>query len=136
MTLPGALTVSTGTGAQLVTSVTGPASVRIGRIYAFTITYANIGDADAVAPLLQIVPPSDTPIGLTPDPDNMSDTLQVMALAPSGPAGVLAPGAQRTVTVYFQAPTDQPTITVYTTTADDPTPMDYTDLSPILQPST
>ena len=133
--LAGAVTVRAGTGAHLVTTVSGPANVRVGRVYAFTITYSNTGDADAVAPLLQIEAPADTPIGLAPDAGDLSEqTVQVMALSPNGgPAGILRPGAQGTVTIYFQAPSDQPTITVDTTTADDATPMEYSQFSAKLQ---
>ena len=133
-TLSGALTVKAGSGAQLVTSVSGPANVRVGRIYGFTITYANTGDADAVAPLLQIVAPADTLIGLVPDAADLDNsTLQLMALSPDGPAGVLRPGQQGTITVYFQASPVSPVITVSTITGDDATPMEYGPLSPELQ---
>ena len=133
-TLPGAITVKAGVGPHLVASISGPADVRPGRIYAFTVTYANTGDADMAAPLLQVVSSTDTLMGLTPEGLADNGNLQVLATSPSGPAGVLRPGDSGSVTVFFQPTVVAPTFAVSANTTDDPTPMDYSQLSAVLQP--
>ena len=67
-TLLGALTVGTGTGPNVSVRLSGPATIRPDSLNIMYITYANTGDADAVAPLFLLksgVP--TTPIGLSPD---------------------------------------------------------------------
>ena len=108
--------------------------MRLGRTYAFTINYANTGDADMIAPLLQVDSNTDTPMGLTPDGLADNGNLQVLATSPTGPAGVLSAGESGSVTVFFQPTLVTPTFAVSANTTDDPTPVDYSQLSPVLQP--
>ena len=105
MSLPAALTVQPGVAASIVTSLSVPALTRVGRVYSFVVTYKNPSNNDVPAPLLQIQSPNETAHRPGPRcPRTMADyTIQVLGISPDGPAGILRPGQQGTVVVYFQS---------------------------------
>ena len=64
-TLATGLTVTTGSGANLQVSLSGPAEVLPDTTGVFEVNYANTGDADSGAPLIFVESPSGTAMGLT-----------------------------------------------------------------------
>jgi len=141
-TFGSAVPVQPATMVTIATQLLIPSRARADRVSAMEITYTNTGNTDQVAPLLQIESPSLTPMGLAPDaldtPNNAQYTVQVMATSRNGPAGILSPGQQGDVFVYFQALNNrhaQNLFTVSTNTATDPIPVDYSELSSSLRPS-
>ena len=61
-------------------------------------------------------------------------TIQVLGISPDGPAGILGPGQQGTVTVYFQSVAGDNQFTVAANTTADTSPVDYSILSHGAQP--
>jgi hypothetical protein len=96
-----ALTVVTGTGPQLQTGLAMPSFVLVNREDTFSVSYANNGDADEIAPMLSIFSSTNTPMGLTPTDVINGQNLQFFAISQNGPAGILRPGAHFSVPVYF-----------------------------------
>ncbi len=105
----GATTVSLATpfileetlGADVVTNVDAPNSLRPNRSYTFLMQYANQGNQDTAAPLLLMESLTGTPIGLSASSQVSGVPLQVLGVAPDGPRDVLRPGARGSVQVNF-----------------------------------
>ncbi len=118
----------------LVVKVAGPSAARTGRTYAFIVTYTNTGNTDLPAPMFAIDSPTDTLLGLSPGAlDDMP--LQVLGAAPDGPAGVLRPGQQGQVSIFFQPGTVNPQFEVFASTTSDTGPVDYATLGPLIRPA-
>jgi RHS repeat-associated protein len=86
-----------------------PQFVRSGRTGTVVINYANNTNNDLVAPFLTVS--SADPLVLFSPPGNPNDFLpevQLLAVAPSGPAGILRPGqsGQLSLTLLNEDPTD------------------------------
>ncbi|HVX63672.1 MAG TPA: carboxypeptidase regulatory-like domain-containing protein, partial [Pirellulales bacterium] len=124
--LASGLTLVAGSGANLATSANGPGIVLVNRLQAFTVTYANTGDADMPAPLFAVSSPTGVTMGLSPDYVG-SPVVQFLAVSGSGPAGILRPGDSATVSVYFRSgtPNDPYGFVWNVITADDTTPLDW-----------
>ena len=90
---PSPLNVVAATPGTLSISLSIPQLVRVGRTGTVVVTYTNPTSNDLMAPLLAI---SSTNAGISfSTPDNPNDyvtTAEVLAVAPSGPAGILRPG--------------------------------------------
>ena len=70
-----------------------PQFIRSGRTGSIVVTYTNPTGNDLVAPLLDISSANANVLFSTPDdPNNFVKSAQVLAVAPSGPAGILRPG--------------------------------------------
>ncbi len=70
-----------------------PQYIRSGRTGTIVITYTNETQNDIVAPLLDISSTNPNVFFSTPDnPNDYIQSAQVLAVAPSGPAGILRPG--------------------------------------------
>jgi RHS repeat-associated protein len=119
VTVPGAFTVTTGAMGEIAATISSPEAVRVGHSGTVSVDYFNSGETDVVAPLLVIeadtaVLDSPGPLALAapsigssgggggtvvttvvlPPPHVFHETaLQILAISPDGPAGVLAPGA-------------------------------------------
>ena len=79
------------------------------------ITYTNLTNNDIVAPLLTISSTNPNVFFSTPDdPNNYVQSAQVLAVAPSGPAGILRPGqsGQLTLTLLSNDTINNDTIPV------------------------
>jgi RHS repeat-associated protein/uncharacterized repeat protein (TIGR01451 family) len=99
-------TASTGT---LDVTLTTPEVVRAGRTAPIVITYTNPTSNDMVAPLLEISSTNGFIFFSTPDnPNNYRRTTQVLAVATTGPAGILRPGesGQLTLTLLSNSAID------------------------------
>ena len=81
------------TAGTLNVSLSVPQLVRAGRTGTVVVTYTNTTDNDIVAPLLTITSTNANAFFSTPDdPNNYVQSAEVLAVAPSGPAGILRPG--------------------------------------------
>jgi RHS repeat-associated protein len=81
-----------------------PPSAAQGVNNSLAIEYANTGTTAAPAPLLALSA-DKADLWLPGDPAVRGSQLEVLATSPSGPAGLLAPGAQGTLVVDFTATT-------------------------------
>jgi len=134
--LAGGLSVDQGIGSNIQVSAIGPSLVLANRPSEFSVEYGNSGDADAGAPLIFVVSTSNTQMGLTAGQFG-SQNLMFLGISPDGPAGVLRPGEQSSIPIYFQAPAtaDAPnyfqTVTVST---DNTTPLDWSEIETWISP--
>src|SRR5262249_26945135 len=112
---------------------------RSGRTGTIVITYANASNNDLVAPVLTVSSTNPLAFFSTPDnPNNYTQLAQVLAVAPSGPAGILRPGqsAQLTLTLLSNDSlegTQRPVHASKTKTAE---PIDWASQKASLRPST
>ncbi len=77
-----------------------PQFIRSGRTGTIVITYSNPTTNDMAAPLLDIASTNAKVFFSTPDdPNDYTQDAQVLAVAPSGPAGILRPGQSGQLTL-------------------------------------
>jgi RHS repeat-associated protein len=86
-----------------------PSSTTYGVNNSLQIQYTNTGSTAVAAPLL-LVSADKANLWLPTDPQVSGHNLMVLAIGPTGPAGLLAPGAQGTIQVNF-SPTSNTTNT-------------------------
>jgi hypothetical protein len=136
VTLPAGFRIVVGKAGRLVTSVSAPGAVRLGRGYVVSIDYANEGDADLVAPILRLTSTGLSQLSLSPDLSDASAGIDLVAVSPTGPAGVLPPGAHNRITVYASAAaTGQESLQLAVGEYDDGPTIDYASLEPTLRPA-
>ena len=81
-----------------------PQYIRSGRTSTVILTYANNSANDIVAPLLDITTTNtSTYFSTSDDPNDYMQHAQILAVAPSGPAGVLRPGQSGQITLTIQS---------------------------------
>ena len=102
-TLAQAITVGEGHGARVEVRFDGPAQVRPGRVVLANVVYANLGDADTLAPLLIISSPTGTEFGSTAESMGLSSAVQLLGVGPRGQPGVLRPGDENTLPLLFKS---------------------------------
>lgn len=104
--LNGGVTVNPGAGSNLTASITGPPFVLPNRLGEINISYGNTGDADAGAPLIFVLSPTNNAMYL-PGPDseglNSVDNQVFLAVSQTGPAGTLRPGTGFSQPLNFQS---------------------------------
>ena len=83
--------------------IDGPSALRPGNVYLFHVVYGNSGSNDEAAPLLIISSPSGTAMGFAPDDLVPGERLQVLGISRNGPAGILKPGDQHQVPLFFSS---------------------------------
>ncbi len=105
-TLPNALHVVQGVEGEVTYQMTAPRFIRANfeGIYA-TITYQNAGDTDLVAPIFSLTGENGY-YHLRGEEDGRLGSIELLAINPDGPAGVLPPGATGELIVEFY-PIDQ-----------------------------
>jgi RHS repeat-associated protein len=138
ITAPTPFQVVAATTGALDITLTTPQFVRSGRTGTVVISYTNSTANDLVAPLLTLSSTNSNVLFSTPDdPNNFVQTAEVLAVAPSGPAGILRPGqsGQLTVTVLSSDPIDNDTIPLQVNQLQAGQPINWTTLQPVLQPS-
>ena len=77
-----------------------PSNVRKGRVYSGAIRYANTGDEDMEAPLLEL-DFSGASVRLQGEDDWQTEELYVMGVSGQDPAGILAPGEEGQIVFEF-----------------------------------
>ncbi len=129
--LTGGLTVTGGAAGQLDTHLSAPARALVNRVDLLQVVSANTGGNDVPAPLVFVTSPSNTPIGLTTAGIAANQNVYFLPANPSGPGGVLSPGSQGSVSVYFHTPATAgaPNDFQYVTaTADNTQPLTWSEV--------
>ncbi|MCX7045267.1 MAG: choice-of-anchor D domain-containing protein [Candidatus Sumerlaeota bacterium] len=135
-TLAAAFTITPGVGPHVTLALNGPSVVRVDRIYTFYATYTNIGDSDAVAPLITLYSPTNTAMGVKLNNLASADTLQILGINyDKGPAGILRPGQQFSVPIYYMSGSTPMKFRAYLTKAEDARPIDWDALELQIKPS-
>jgi RHS repeat-associated protein len=138
VTAPSTFHVVAASPASLNADLITPQFVRSGRTATIVITYANQTDNDMVAPLLAISSTNTNVSFSTPDdPNDYVQAAQVLAVAPSGPAGILRPGqsGQLTLTLLSDDTIDGDQIPVQVSQLENGQTIDWASLHASLQPS-
>jgi RHS repeat-associated protein/uncharacterized repeat protein (TIGR01451 family) len=115
-----------------------PQSVQVGRTGTVVITYTNQSDNDLVAPLLTISSTDPKVSFSTPgNPNNYTQSAQVLAVASQGPAGILRPGQSGQLTLNFLSndPASGGQIPVRVDQIAAGQTIDWTSLQTVLQPA-
>jgi len=116
-----------------------PQLIRSGRTGTIVVTYTNPTSNDMVAPLLDIASTNTSVYFSTPDdPNNFTQDAQVLAVAPSGPAGILRPGqsGQLTLTLLSDDTVDGDQIPVQVSQIESGQTIAWASQESSLQPST
>jgi RHS repeat-associated protein len=109
------LTAAVAAPSPLQITVGAPQLIRSGRTGTIVVTYTNLTHNDIVAPLLNISSTNSKVLFSTPDdPNNFLQSTQLLAVAPSGPAGILRAGQSGSLTL---------TLLSEDTTNNDPIPI-------------
>jgi alpha-tubulin suppressor-like RCC1 family protein len=108
-TLPATIQVAqTAVGPILKTTYTLPAAARAGRIFSFTVTCANTGDADLGIPMVTVTDPRTNPanpLEFSLDGKNwVQSGIQFLSTDNNGCFDAINPGKSATTTVYCNAP--------------------------------
>ncbi len=111
-----------------------PAVGRPGVEYEAYLEYSNTGGTDLTAPLVLLDSPTNNQMRLS-QTDSEQSFLQVQAIAPDGPPGVLHPGQSGTIPFFIMAHNDNNDIAASVGTTDDTEPMDYATLQKTLEPN-
>ena len=93
---PGAFTVTTGSGGDVVYNMSAPEFVRDGTMGTVTVTYENVGTSDALASLLALIG-TNAVLRLPDETSFFGSTVQFLAIDSSGPAGILPPASLATL---------------------------------------
>jgi hypothetical protein len=90
----------------LSANVDAPAVVRAGRDFKLYVEYRNVGLQDLVAPVLRLrMPASIAAVGLSPQMEDATSDLWMVAVNSEMPAGILPPGARGRITVFGRTTT-------------------------------
>ncbi len=119
-------------------SVNAPQFVRPGQTGTIVISYINTSSNDIVAPLLSIASTNANVLLSTPDdPNYFSPLAAVLAVAPSGPGGILRPGqsGQLSLTILSNDPIDNDTIPIQVDQIEAGQPIDWSSQKSSLQPN-
>ncbi len=87
------------TNNNIQVSINAPRGIRPNKIGQVTVTYKNVGQTDAVAPLISL---SATGAQLQSASGGFADNIQFLGINNQGAAGILAPGASSSFKVSFQ----------------------------------
>lgn len=88
----------------LITTITHPATSRLGRIVPITIHYGNQGNVDIPVPFRFLISLEGAPLAFDVNDLNPGQLELILEFSEAnGPPGVLRPGATGSVTVYTQA---------------------------------
>ncbi len=68
------------------------------------LVYRNTGSHDVLSPMLTLTASDAGVISLRPNDVSATDTLQIIALNPQGPANVLPPGSEFRLPIYVRVP--------------------------------
>jgi hypothetical protein len=117
-----------------VTTISAPSGERAGRSFTVTINYRNAGNTDLLAPVMHLAVTSPGLLSFTSDLSAGTTGLDLIAVNPNGPAGILPPGAQGSLTVYATS-TGTGTSTFQLSLGQYPAvPIDWAAAGPIIRP--
>ncbi|MBM4432100.1 MAG: hypothetical protein FJ026_17395, partial [Chloroflexi bacterium] len=114
-TLASAFTVVTGIPGEVRVQLSVPSALRPGQQGTLTVDYFNHGNTDTPAPLLR-VSAENADLKLPEHADFAGSRVQFLAINTAGPAGILPPGANGRMSVFFRptVSTGEANFSVYT----------------------
>jgi RHS repeat-associated protein len=126
-----AFNVVTGSAGQIAYSIEAPSAIRPGWSGQVTINYRNVGNSDAVAPLLRLEATGATFKQIAPQCTGCSPTLQqtygtifdsglLLGINRNGPAGILPPGQSGSITIDMTSTINSGNISFVLHTFNDP----------------
>ncbi len=138
---PGAFTVTTGTPGKLSVTMSEPSAIRPGRTGTVIVDYSNTGGSDIPAPLF-VLTATNASLELPGSVVPAGATLDFLGINPTGPAGVLPPGASGTAVVDFTSTSLMSSENSggliqfnLAEVPEDSTPIDWSSQESALQPS-
>ncbi|HEX4085413.1 MAG TPA: CARDB domain-containing protein, partial [Chthoniobacteraceae bacterium] len=140
VTAPNAFTVgqsTSGAANPVLITITAPEDVRTGENYTIQVNYSNPTDQDIDAPLITLTA-TNALLRLADSSVFASGTIAFLGVnTGGGPAGILTPGYQGSITVQVeQSVVQNHTVFTYSYVVADPTDaMDYAALQPYLESS-
>ncbi len=81
----------------------GRDTVRLGRSTTLRVIYENVGDEEMTAPILRLRAPVGVELRLEDDPTYRGNILDLLAVNPDGPAGILTPGSGGSIPVVYRS---------------------------------
>jgi YD repeat-containing protein len=130
-----AFTVTPGTGPRLDAEFTAPEAVRPGRQYVAWIEYGNDGDTDMRAPLLFVTSPQNVKMRLSGDQPFSTGGVQILGISSDHPAGVLRPGEDHRLPIYFEAAFAESLDFEVERLKADSTPIDWEEVEDEIRPA-
>lgn len=125
--LPDVFEVTNGSVGDVVVNLSLPSALRPGQLGVGRVEYANIGQTDALAPVLNLL--VDNARLRLPSEANFGDmSLEFLGINRDGPAGLLPPGASGSTSFIFQ-PTISDGVVRFEVFALDPASGDVIDWS-------
>jgi len=100
--LEGVFEVVPGLGPRLEASLDAPEAHRANRSSTVWVDYANTGDADMLAPLFIVSTSPIASLKTACDTTWLTGAVHLLGVNPKSPAGVLSPGVQGHVPVFFE----------------------------------
>ncbi len=100
--LSDAVQVTVGTGPKVSLNVDGALDLRPNRVVPLQLQYANVGDADALAPLLWVSMPESMAVGVKSNA-LASGLLQLLGLSSQGFPTILPPGAAHSIPIFLSS---------------------------------
>ncbi len=137
-TAPNTFQVVPASASGLNVTLGVPQYVRSGRTGTIVVTYTNERANDIVAPLLDISSTNtNVSFGTPDDPNDYVQSAEVLAVAPSGPAGILRPGqsGQLTLTLLSNDTIDGDQIPVQVERVEAGQTIDWESQQTVLQPA-
>ena len=100
-TLEDEFTVTSGALGEVEVGFSVPPALRPGQQGVVTISYKNIGETDAIAPLISLGV-ENASLRIPGESEATESQLQFLGINDEGPAGILPPGASGTINVIFE----------------------------------
>ena len=135
---PFEVTAAAAAPTPLVITLSTPQFVRSGRTGTIVVTYTNNTANDIVAPLLTITSTNAAVLFSTPDdPNDFTQSAQVLGIASSGPAGILRAGqsGSLTLTLLSEDTVNNDTIPIAVSQLESGQTIDWASQESSLQPS-
>lgn len=136
-TLAGAFTVNAGATGAVQARVQAEQFIRPGRGGMISVEYWNDGNTDIVAPLL-LLSSDNASFRLQEDLSWVRDTIQLLGINHSGPAGVLPPGGRGAIQLFFMPNTSGSGVTSHfdlALPAAASSPLDWTTAKAEMRPA-
>ncbi|MBI5760356.1 MAG: carboxypeptidase regulatory-like domain-containing protein, partial [Planctomycetales bacterium] len=134
--LPDALNIVAGGQGRLVTTISAPDRVRLGRDFVAYVTYTNAGDTDLIAPIFRVINSGSSTLSLTKDRTVTASIIELIGVNPNGaPAGILPPGATGRIPIYGRAATTADQNLRVETAQFPSTPIDYAAIESAMRPA-
>jgi subtilase family serine protease len=129
------VTVETGNGFRLSSSLNGQQEVRPNRNYLFNVDYGNAGDSDTKAPLLIVQSATNTPLGLELNNLGAGAPLHLLGVSFDGPLNILRPGDTNSIPVYFNSATNEVNFSISTYSVENSTSIDLNSFEASIRPA-